>query len=420
MIDHTMEKKKKFPSGIDPILLVRLLLITELGALLFSTSVTVIVEILIFICFLGFRTLRQLLFSALRQPMVVMALVLYLLVALGVLYSVAPFGESMRMWGSWRKLLVVPLAASVFNDFYWKQRLVVFFIVLATLAALVSFASFLGHFPIGKFPVGIVLQNHATQGMLFSVALFSCLVVLREPLVRTIFPRWLLIIFSSVLLLNIIFVTPGRSGYLALIVLVIMFLFFTVHGRSKGVIMLLSAASIALLLVISPTAKKRIIKAYNEISTYSTSAVETSLGVRIIMWKNTIALLQKNTHPAFGYGTGGFTTAYEQQVAGQKGWQGKPVGDPHNQYLRVLVEYGIIGGLVFLGFILAFFRQQVPENFYILGISVLLAWCATSMFSAHFTTFTEGRFLMIWCGALLSSCPVLKEDDDQVFAKDIL
>jgi len=89
-------------------------------------------------------------------------------------------------------------------------------------------------------------------------------------------------------------------------------------------------------------------------------------------------------------------------VEGQKGWQGQPVGDPHNQYLRILVEYGLVGLILFLLFIFSFFRQGIKGPFYIMGIGVVLAWCATSMFSAHFTTFIEGRFLMIWCGALLS------------------
>jgi hypothetical protein len=38
-----------------------------------------------------------------------------------------------------------------------------------------------------------------------------------------------------------------------------------------------------------------------------------------------------------------------------------------------------------------------------LGIGVLLAWCATSLFSSHFSTFTEGRFIYIWLGIMLAS-----------------
>ena len=156
------------------------------------------------------------------------------------------------------------------------------------------------------------------------------------------------------------------------------------------------------LLMVSPVAKQRISIGINQIQNYELSNELTSMGIRMVMWKNTIQLLKRFEHPVLGYGTNGFETAYKNQVGGQQGWQGEPVSDPHNQYLRILVEYGLIGMILFLLFILSFFRQNIKGHFYILGIGVLLAWCATSMFSAHFTTFGEGRFLMIWCGAMLS------------------
>jgi len=90
-------------------------------------------------------------------------------------------------------------------------------------------------------------------------------------------------------------------------------------------------------------------------------------------------------------------------VLQKPGWQGAPVGDPHNQFMRIIVEHGIIGLLVFLAFIGSFFRQKINGAEWILGIGVLLAWCATSMFSGHFSTFTEGRLLMIWCAAMLTT-----------------
>lgn len=396
------KKIKKELQKIDPLSLAQILILLEFVALFFSTTATVLFEILVFLLFLGSGKLRCKVVSILRQPMVFMALALYVLVSLGLIWSVAPFGVSVDMWGSWRKLLLVPLAASVFTDFLWKQRLVSLFIGIMGLSALVSCIGFFCNVGIGKFPVGIVVHNHATQGIFFSIAMFACLVLLRYPYFRGIIPSWLLQVAASLLFLNILIITPGRSGYLALIVLILLYVFITVQKKRRGQVMFLACLAVLVALVMSPTAKNRIFIGFDEIETYKSSSEITSMGIRMVMWKNTFGILKRFEHPVLGYGTGGFKAAYIQQVAGQEGWRGEHVGDPHNQYLRILVEYGIVGGVLFLGFIISFFMQPVKGFIYIVAVGGVIVWTCTSMFSSHFTTFSEGRFLMIWCGALLS------------------
>ena len=129
----------------------------------------------------------------------------------------------------------------------------------------------------------------------------------------------------------------------------------------------------------------------------------SSMGIRMVMWKNTVGILKDPGFPLLtGYGTGGFKEAYRPQVAGQIGWKGEVVDDCHNQYLRIAVEHGVVGLLLFFGFMVACFRQRVSWPFKILGIGALLGWCATSMFSGHFGTALEGRLIFIWLGAILA------------------
>ncbi|MGD9310516.1 MAG: O-antigen ligase family protein, partial [Desulfosarcina sp.] len=93
---------------------------------------------------------------------------------------------------------------------------------------------------------------------------------------------------------------------------------------------------------------------------------------------------------------------YRPQVAGQTGWKAEVVDDCHNQYLRIAVEHGVVGLLVFFAFIVACFTQVVPHTYKLLGIGTLLAWCATSFFSGHFATGLEGRLIYIWLGSMLA------------------
>lgn len=401
---------KKWVQGIDSLVLVRGLIVMEMVALLTSTAAVNAIESLIFLCFVFSKNLRQRLWSSLRQPMVIMTLAWASFVTIGVVYGITPFAEGIDILGSWRKLLLLPLVASAYDDSAWKQNLVLVLIGVSTLFALVSFAGFGFGFTILKQPSGIVVYNHATQGMFFSVALFAALVLFKFAVPSLGKFRWLLALTAAILAANVLLFTPGRSGYLAFLCLITVFSFYSVRGHVSSLwVLIIVPVLISGVMLLSPVARQRILLAVDEVQkqNYEQSKELTSMGIRMIMWRNTIHLLQRYEHPWFGYGVGSFEKAYASEVAGQKGWQGQPVGDPHNQYLRIMVEQGLVGLIVFLGFILSFFKQRTKGWSRIAGIGVLLAWCATSIFSAHFTTFHEGRFVLLWCGTLLSQNPEL-------------
>ncbi|MCK9230065.1 MAG: O-antigen ligase family protein [Syntrophales bacterium] len=392
---------------INPVSVAGVLVILLVFAMMVSTAATVIMEVLLLLCVIGFRELRRKTFATLKQPMVVMALVLYFMITLGIIYSVAPLPESVDSWARWRKLFLVPVVAAVYTDPLWKQRFISFFICLSALAALLSCGGFL--LGMGtKYGPGILVQNWATQGMLFSVALFACLVLLRFPLSSVFVNTPFLIISAAVLSLNIVLITHGRSGYLTLIVLIMAFIFFGAPKKTKLLFMLPAPVLIVSLLLISPVAHDRVFDGIDELKTYEQAPMPTNMGYRVIAWKNTITLLKRCEHPFFGYGTGGFETAYaglmnEKQIEGKRRWQDEPIHDPHNQYLIILVDYGLAGLGLFLLFIGAFFIQPINRPYYLLGIGVVLAWCATSLFNGHFGTAIEGRFLLVWCSAMLSA-----------------
>lgn len=382
---------------------VRSLIIVELICLLFSTSLTGIVEILLYITLLSSKELRHRLLASFKQPMVFMAFAWLAVLTAGLLYSLAPSEEALDIFSSWRKILLIPMVAAVFDDESWKLRMAWIFLSAMILCLALSYLSWFMEINIHKFPPGIIVHNHATQGMFFGAALYAAAVLLRFNIVTSKGSRWLLAATSCFLLLNIILITPGRSGYLALLVFTSAFFFFSVTGWRRYILCLFVPLLISLALSLSPLAKERIMQGVSEIRNYDQSESVTSMGIRMIMWQNSVNIIQER--PLFGHGTGAFLEAYRKQVTGVAGWQGELAHDPHNQYLRITAEHGLIGLMVFLLFIGSFFRQKVTGWPRIMGLGILLAWCATSLFSAHFNTFTEGRFLMLWCGAFLACGP---------------
>lgn len=389
---------------------IRWLIIAEFVSLFISTSLTSVLEIVLFATALCcVRKLRARMLSSLHQPVVVMTLVFIGVLCLGMFYGPVPFQEKIRILMGWRKLLLLLLALLLFDESPWKQRLANILVGTATAGALLSYFGLFGYTPT------VVIHNHAIQGMFFAAGAFAAMVLIfSSPQPTMVKPgiRWGLGISAVLLVMNIVFVTPGRSGYLALVVLVVVASLGLFPGwRRGGLVAMFALLGLILMFLFSSVATKRMAQGVDEVLDYKQEKNITSMGIRMVMWTNTVQLIRER--PFFGYGLGGLKEAYREKVKGVSGWEGTVIDDPHNQYLKVTAELGLVGLLVFLGFIASFFWQGVSGADRILGLGVLLAWCATSLFSGHFSTAGEGRFLMLWCGAqfALARSTILKNNE---------
>ena len=378
----------------------RMLVLLEFVAILVSTSLAVIVEVLLYLTVLSSKDLLRRLWAIRNEPMIRMTLVWIVVLAVSCLYTIAPAEDLIDILSSWRKILLLLIAAACFGAPVWKNRAIhTFFITIAALLVLSSSTWLLG-LDFYKYQNGIIIANHAAQGMSFAACIILALALAgmhkNQPARRMGY-----FFIAAVAFLNIVFITPGRSGYLAMAVIVSVYVFFSIGGMKKYFISLALALAIALALSLSPTARQRIDLGISEIKSYQTSDQLTSMGVRMVVWQNSLKLIREK--PVFGYGSAAFVEAYKETIAGQSGWQGQVIEDPHNQFMRILVEHGIVGLSIFLVFIGSFFLQPVRGVYRYLGLSVLLTWCATSLFSSHFSTFLEGRFLLVWLGVFLAA-----------------
>jgi hypothetical protein len=144
--------------------------------------------------------------------------------------------------------------------------------------------------------------------------------------------------------------------------------------------------------------------------------IKTPMGIRAVLYENTLELVRER--PWFGTGTGGFGVAYAAHVKDKySDWRVLPTVDPHNQYLFFLAEQGIVGLVAFLAFIIAALVDRGDgTRARIIAVGMLLAWCATSLLSSHFKTFSEGHLLTLFLGAMLAS-PVNRFDGGHASAR---
>jgi len=399
----------------DPLVLARIFVILDIVAILFSPPLSTFSEIALVVIFLTSSPVRLKILAATQQPLVKATLAFYLVISIATLWSVGTFSETFGMWWGWRKLLLIPIVVGVFNEEFWKDRLIITLIIVTTLSALLSWFGWLLEYSFYKYSVGIVLRNHATQGMIFSVAAFAAAILLRELTVVRSYKFLVLLVSILVLISNILYVTPGRSGYLAFLILAMIFIWTSLSGKQRYWGSAIAVLLLGVLLYSSTTVRERIYQGYNEFVNYQETQEYNSIGIRVIMLKKTYHIIMER--PIFGHGTGGYTEAYRHQITkDETGWRAQVSGDPHNQYLTVTAEQGIFGLIVFLAFIFSAFFQKETDKYRIMGLAILLVWCATSLFNSHFSTYSEGRFLYLWCGAMLAlrSLP-LKATHDVIY-----
>jgi O-antigen ligase len=386
----------------------RYLLVATLLGIQFSSSITVGFEFAVYAVFAWFPSLRERLWYVLQQRASRALLVFLLIVVIATLYGEAPWADRIGQLAGWRRALLFFFAAAAFDDEQGKRELagIYFAVCLVVLAA--SVVTHVGKFKIYKdFGYGIVIHNYAAQSFAFSLAVGIAVVALRnratfaaDPLLRH---RPLVLLAIAGFIADIAFVLPGRSGYVALII-VVATLAVTLGVGSRRARIAVAAGVVASMVGVLSTSglvRQRVTVALAEMENAEQSTTLTSGGIRVIMWKNAWHIISE--HPVLGVGTGGFKTAYAQRVQGGAGWQATLTGDPHSQYLKIWAEQGVLGLIAILAFLVLALTSPGIAPWRELGVAVLLAVSASSLVNSHFSTFFEGRMFFFWLGALLAT-----------------
>ena len=329
---------------------------------------------------------------------------------IGFLYPLVETKTYLNNIISWRKFLLLPIGYILFtNSQYIKDKafkFIFYFIVALTILAMIYKSQLLFFFNENtiKFHIG----SSSSEGMFVSVALAMGLWSLtqKEPVLGL--TRLPLALLTLYLMAYIVMFTSGRSGYIAMFIVLTSMSLIYIKNLKKiiawkfGLGLIVVATITVALLSVSKTSSDRInlaITEFKQSEQNSTKNIYTSVGQRLIFWKNTIDMLPQFF--VFGVGTGGFQAAYTKQVLDKTGLDALITQDPHNQYLKILIEQGVIGLLLYLSMILRVLIQSNKDaSKFILFSTVLYIWLITSLFNAHFSTFMEGTFIWAWMGLM--------------------
>lgn len=354
---------------------------------------------------------------ATQNPVAQAAWLLFGMLLLAMFYGATPLREAVNILGKYVDLAFIPLFMLMLPDEIARRRAQYAFLVAMLLTLLLSYSVALKILPVqhwmsvfAKTDNPVIFHSHITQNNMMAFALFLALLNLRDAVSLKTRIAWGL--FAGLAVINVLFMVQGRTGYLVLMALlgwlvwIIPSRYMRLRGKRWGWRHIMAAQMILLVLAIaiysiSPRLQNRIGMVVSEFQVWQTrQAKDTSTGDRLDFYYNTLQIVQQ--HPVFGVGTGGFPAAFAQQVQGKDVAQTR---NPHNEYLMITAQAGVIG----LALLLYFFYTQwrcaallnTPfEQDAVRGL--VLAYMANCAFNSALLDHSDGLFFAFMTSVLFA------------------
>jgi O-antigen ligase len=326
----------------------------------FSTAGLEATDYLALIGFLVGGSYRQKLRFIQQSPWILSALAFYVILLIWIAFSPAVKHEIFQNLSAYEKVLLVPVGLWVFHVFPKFRKL--FLILLSAgilLNFVLSFFKFHGFWPAQyqTFQLGHASAElgagHIALSYFASVLAFSFGVLLIHQFKQFSFLQKMLCTFALVIsLYYLLMLTIGRSGQLTLAILILYGIaraILNFKAYKTGIfIFILSGLLVLGAHHFSSTFKENLTRGTADIQEYKNGNEDTSWGLRLTFWKNSLKLIQH--HPLLGYGTGTMRAEYlSLNTPPDPHFVATP--NPHNQYLFLMVEQGIPGLLAFLAFV---------------------------------------------------------------------
>ncbi len=328
-----------------------------------------------------------------------LALTLYLLFTLGALLGDTSLASGWDMLGKYRKLLSIPILMWVLREGVWRQRALDAFLaaILVTLAA--SWLQFLQILPAG--PPGqeyTVFKSSVTQGILMAFGGYLLLWKGRFDPRR----RWLWWTLALLAGANVL-INPGRTGYLLLILLTLVFLYQQWRWRGLAAGILLCAGVIASAWQLSPVFHLRIQQLETHLPAYADCRDTSSSVSRLQFYRRGLSLIAARP---LGYGTGAFARAYREHANDDAC---PTTSNPHNQYLLTAIQIGLPGLLLWLTLLglqwRLRLRLETPQRQ--LATAFVLSMAFSSLLNSMLMDFTEGHWFAFFSALLYA--PLTRE-----------
>jgi O-antigen ligase len=338
--------------------------------------------------------------ATLCRPAAALPTLLFLLLLGGMMWSPEPLGAGGIT--HYAKLLLIPVVMAAAITPREALQIGYAFLAGCLIVLVLSWGSLL--WPAGpwawfKAP-GVPVKDNAVQSGCFALCALGLGIAaarewsLGERKRAAAMTALALLFFADIFLIYV-----SKTGMLEAVALLGLFLVWLGGWRRAVLIAGGAALTIFMALSASVPAQHRLAEFVSDMQADSISQESVSTASRHDFWNKAIDFVEEA--PLFGHGTGSTKSLFQALQATHPSPYGEAVPDPHNQFLAIAIQVGLVGGALLVAMWLAHFLVFAGRDAAaLLGQAVVLQNFIGSLFNSHLSTITQGTLYCLAVGLL--------------------
>jgi len=334
------------------------------------------------------------------RPAAITPVLLFLLLIFGMAWSPTPLGPGGIT--HYVKLLFIPLIMAC--SFGPRQALYIGYGFLAGCLIILALSWMSILWPSGpwgwfKAP-SIPVKDNSVQSACFALCAFGLAIVAAQK--WSLGKKGVAVAIAALALLfftNIFAIYVSKTGMLVALVLLGLFSVWLEGWRRAVLIVAAALVVIGVALSLSTRAQIRLQQITADLRADNISQESVSTASRRDFYDKAVGFVK--AAPLFGHGTGSTKAVFQSVESARPSPYGEAVPDPHNQFLAIAIQVGLIGGLLLLAMWATHFQTFLGRGTIgVLGLAVVLQNVVGSLFNSHLSTVTEGTLYCLAVGLL--------------------
>lgn len=302
---------------------------------------------------------RRALGRGLREPVVAGALALFALYAVSLLWTAAPLREGALQLGSYRVLAMPLVFLPVLADPVWRERTLRALLVALGVVLVLSLVQAVHPLPFARasrdefgilYRDAYVFSDRIRQAIqLGPLLLWAAGMAIFQPgSSRRL--RLGLAAVAVVTAIDMMWLLKGRTGTLVVSGL----LLYLLHARFGARGLVAAVAGVAAVLASGLWMNARLAETLSDIDAYRQAGANNATGERLEMWGNAAQMLADA--PLLGAGIDAYPVLSAAAYAAKGRVPAELFHDPHQEFLYVGAELGLVGLAMLLGGLVGIWR----------------------------------------------------------------
>ncbi len=322
------------------------------------------------------------------------ALILFAVFAIAVSYSSADLKTALLVLNKYRSLLLFPILLFLFQEEEVRKRAYFGYLIALAIAIIASWGMKIGWLQSGRIgEEWIPFKGRISYGFFLAFGIYLMAQQLLNCSNRRIQFGWSIAIIIAAH--SLLFMQSGRTGLMVLAGLLLLLGFQFRQRLIRNWMPVLTIGVLVLIVVLSNSAA--LIQNKKDMLLAQAEPEVSSMGQRVIFWENSLRIIAD--HPIAGAGTGSFASEYVKHMDENTSIISE---NPHNEYLFVTSQLGLIGLGLFLWMFWKIWQasSSLPVREQALAQGVVVAILISCLFNSYLRD--EGYFFATFAALALA------------------